>query len=213
MSNPLSSATKALFDAQLPDERQRAKRVILEAALQAFDERGVDATKIEDVRTRSGASVGSIYHHFGTKDGLVAALFFLALDSQLEGIDRACDAHTSLRDVVGALIFTYVTWVEVHPELARFLYAASPAMSSGAQAEALRTRNRDRYRELSRRVRAAMKAREIRALPAELVAPLIFGQTEAYARAWLAGRMDAPPSMHADLLAAAAWASLRVGMH
>ena len=46
---------------------------ILEAALEAFDATG--ATAIEEVRRRSGASVGSIYHHFGNVDGVVAALY------------------------------------------------------------------------------------------------------------------------------------------
>ncbi len=46
---------------------------ILAAALGAFAEKGFAAATIEDVRERSGASTGSIYHHFGDKEGLAAA--------------------------------------------------------------------------------------------------------------------------------------------
>ena len=56
-------------DATLPDRKQ----AILEAALAAFLQKGVLATTIDDVRERSGASVGSIYHHYGSKEGIAAA--------------------------------------------------------------------------------------------------------------------------------------------
>ncbi|HTO27428.1 MAG TPA: TetR family transcriptional regulator, partial [Devosia sp.] len=40
------------------------RRQILDAALSAFLERGYAATSIADIRARSGASTGSIYHFF-----------------------------------------------------------------------------------------------------------------------------------------------------
>ena len=63
LSAPTSEATT--------DRRQD----ILNAALACATEGGVDAVTIDGVRARCGASVGSIYHHFGNKDGIVAALF------------------------------------------------------------------------------------------------------------------------------------------
>jgi AcrR family transcriptional regulator len=55
------------------------RRAILEGALEAFTSKGFAAATVGDVRRLSGASVGSIYHHFGDKEGLAAALY-------LEGI-------------------------------------------------------------------------------------------------------------------------------
>jgi AcrR family transcriptional regulator len=43
------------------------KQEILDAALRGFAEKGLAGTTVEEVRRRSGASVGSIYHHFGDK--------------------------------------------------------------------------------------------------------------------------------------------------
>src|SRR2546421_8536565 len=51
------------------------RRAILEAALQCFLDRGYEATTIDDVRLASGASIGSIYHHFKGKEELAAALY------------------------------------------------------------------------------------------------------------------------------------------
>ena len=52
--------------ATLSGERRRTE--ILDAALRCFDRRGVTATTIEDIRAESGASIGSIYHQFTSKD-------------------------------------------------------------------------------------------------------------------------------------------------
>ena len=59
--------------AEAPTDRRQD---ILNAALACAAEGGVDAVTIDGVRARCGASVGSIYHHFGNRDGIVAALFF-----------------------------------------------------------------------------------------------------------------------------------------
>jgi AcrR family transcriptional regulator len=53
------------------DRRQQ----ILDAALRSFNEKGVAATTVDDVRRLSGASVGSLYHHFGGKDELAQELY------------------------------------------------------------------------------------------------------------------------------------------
>ena len=59
--------------------RSSRKQEILQAALACFTEFGVEATTIEMIRDRSGASIGSLYHHFGNRERIIAALY-------LEGI-------------------------------------------------------------------------------------------------------------------------------
>ena len=63
---------------------------ILDAATDVFASRGFTAATMADIVERSGASVGSIYHHFGGKKELFLAIFErLAAD-----IDRHIDAAT-----------------------------------------------------------------------------------------------------------------------
>jgi AcrR family transcriptional regulator len=47
---------------------------ILDAAEACFAERGYAGTSISEVCSRSGLPVGSIYHHFGNKEGLLVAV-------------------------------------------------------------------------------------------------------------------------------------------
>lgn len=57
---------------------------ILEAAIAVFAARGYTAATMADIVSRSGASIGSIYHHFGGKKELFLAIF----DQLAADIDR-----------------------------------------------------------------------------------------------------------------------------
>ena len=46
---------------------------VLNVVLEMLEEGGEAAVRIEDVRERSGVSIGSLYHHFGDRDGLIVA--------------------------------------------------------------------------------------------------------------------------------------------
>ena len=52
---------------------------ILDAALEAFTVHGYSATSMSDLRRTTGASTGSLYHHFPSKEHLAAALYLEAL--------------------------------------------------------------------------------------------------------------------------------------
>lgn len=57
-----------------PPSRPRSNRErILDVVLELLEAGGETAVRIDEVRDRSGASIGSIYHHFGDRDGLIVA--------------------------------------------------------------------------------------------------------------------------------------------
>lgn len=83
------------------------REAILEAALYAFLDHGVPGASIEAICTRASASVGSVYHHFGDKAGIAAAVYGDALDAYRSVfIDvpqrHPDDAQRGVRGVVGA---------------------------------------------------------------------------------------------------------------
>ena len=61
---------------------------ILDAATEVFATRGFTAATMADVVTGSGASIGSIYHHFGGKSELFLAIF----EQMADAVDRRIDA-------------------------------------------------------------------------------------------------------------------------
>ena len=61
---------------------------ILDAATEVFATRGFTAATMADVVAVSGASIGSIYHHFGGKSELFLAIF----EQMADAVDRRIDA-------------------------------------------------------------------------------------------------------------------------
>jgi AcrR family transcriptional regulator len=64
------------------------QRRILDAATEVFATRGFTAATMADLVAASGASIGSIYHHFGGKSELFLAIF----EQMADAIDRRIDA-------------------------------------------------------------------------------------------------------------------------
>jgi AcrR family transcriptional regulator len=77
-----SSARAETADAAKPPGAPRrwartdaTQQRILDAATMVFSARGFTATTMADIVAASGASIGSIYHHFGGKKELFLAIF------------------------------------------------------------------------------------------------------------------------------------------
>lgn len=68
-------------------ERQRANRdEVLDAAAEAFIERGYAATSIDDVADRLGCTKGRVYHYFRTKGELFLGVHQKALDLAIAAV-------------------------------------------------------------------------------------------------------------------------------
>ncbi|WP_228145041.1 TetR/AcrR family transcriptional regulator, partial [Acinetobacter baumannii] len=71
-------------------------------------ESGVEATTIEMIRDRSGASIGSLYHHFGNRERIIAALYLEGIGEYaalLEaGLIETLDAEACVRLFVTSYI-------------------------------------------------------------------------------------------------------------
>lgn len=81
---------------------------VLDAALVLFSERGYFNTAVPDLVERSGVSTGSIYHHFGDKQGVARALYTHLLEGMDASLAAVCaqyaTAHDQARGVI-ALLF------------------------------------------------------------------------------------------------------------
>src|SRR3954463_4288194 len=64
-----------------------ATRKVRNAALALFSRQGYRATSMRQIATRSGLSVGNLYHHFGSKEtifqGLIDDYWKILLDPEL----------------------------------------------------------------------------------------------------------------------------------
>src|SRR4030088_3565590 len=101
--------------------RPERPAAILAAALACFSEHGFAATTVEQIRERSGASIGSIYHHFGGKEQLAAELYVEGLRGYQQGLRGVLELHPDAEAAVRALVSHHQRWVEPNPKHAQFL--------------------------------------------------------------------------------------------
>ena len=208
LSATQAAGTDRLLERAFPDARQASRRNVLRHALGLFNANGVEATTIDDLKRASGQSVGTIYHHFKNKEGVVDALFFVAFDDQSRAIAERVEGLVDGRAAVDALIHAYAAWITTQPECARFVFLAREAVAQGPHAADLDQRLLDRYRPIDEALARDAEAGRILPLPADLIPSLVLGAVEFYARGWLAGRRQAAPSSHAPRFATSAWRSL-----
>jgi AcrR family transcriptional regulator len=200
-----------LIERIYPGRRSELKRTIMRQALACFNEVGIEATNIETIRAQCETSVGAIYHHFGNKEGLVAALFFAALEDQAALRDSFLKDAQTAQTGVAALIYSYVEWVDEQPDWARFMFQSRYAVSSGPFKDELLERNKQRNKQLLDWMSIEGRKEQFSHLPTELIPSLIIGSTESYSRAWLSGRVKKCPTAYRDFLAKAAWSSIMQG--
>ena len=78
-----------------PPARERPTRErVIDVVLALLEDGGEGAVRIDEVRDRSGVSIGSIYHHFDDRDGLIVA-------AQVHRFARYAEAEiAALSDIV-----------------------------------------------------------------------------------------------------------------
>ncbi|MDN6858156.1 TetR/AcrR family transcriptional regulator [Pseudomonas sp. CAN2814] len=189
--------------------RASRKDDILQAALACFSESGVDATTIEMIRDRSGASIGSLYHHYGNKERIIGALYLTGIGQYAALLDAGLEAAKSAETVVKLFVTSYIDWVSANPQWARFILHSRGRVEAGEVGEELREANRQQGRRIAELLAEHRKAGAFKALSAELFNSVVIGPTHDYARNWLAGRTRVDLIDCREQLAQIAWDSVR----
>lgn len=184
------------------------RREILAAALACFLERGVAAATIEEIRDRSGASVGSIYHHFGGKQELAAAVYLEGIRDYQEGFRRELRRHRDAESGIKGIVRYHLRWIAAHPDWARYLLHHREPEVLRASEGALEEMNRRLFAEVAAWAEERGGAGVV-GLPPDLANAMWLGPAQEFARHWLAGRAQTSIERAARVLAEAAWRSLR----
>ena len=155
------------------------RSAVLREAIALFNERGYDATSISDIASALGVTKSAIYHHFPSKESLLAA----ALDEALEGLSAAVDSAAaatsdgSAYDRLRASVAGAVTILVAHLPAVTLLLRVRG--NTEIEKSALKRRRRIDER-LAGVVRQAATEGELRAdLDPELVSRLAFGMVNS----------------------------------
>jgi len=204
--------TKAIAKSSDTGSRDKAtatrKQQVVAAALVCFTEKGVEKTTVADICRRSGCSVGSLYHHFGNKEGVAGELFIHAIELLNADLLQRLLRCRSVSSGVRMVVTQYSDWVTAHPHYARYLHSGEVEFTPAA-----RTRLRELYRAHISAVfewfHPYVIAGEMRTLPPETYVPLISGPIRDYTRQWLSGRVKKEPAAVKSVFAEAAWNAVK----
>jgi AcrR family transcriptional regulator len=194
---------------QEPRAATAARRAsVLAAALDCFGRQGLEGTTIQDIQRAANCSVGSLYHHFGSKEGIAEELFIDGIrqfnDGMVDQLKRCVGAEESVRTVVAYTC----DWMARNRELASYLHSRDIDFSPAARAR-LKEIYRGYLAEIFGWFAPFVASGEMRALPLETYVPLISGPTQEYVRRWLSGHCERPPGDVQALFADAAWNAVR----
>lgn len=96
---------------------------ILDAAREIVLRRGPRAASVAAIARASGAPVGTLYNRFGSRDGLLAAVWLRALGRFQEGALAAAGSQHDPLDRAQALAASSIEFAERHRDDARLLLA------------------------------------------------------------------------------------------
>jgi len=105
---------------------------ILQSALSLFSEKGYDATSVREICAASGITKPTLYHFYGSKEGVYRALVDGTLERVREDMAGAVDSEGSLRERLRRLTSTYFEAAKGEPDLARFILALTHDPPSSA---------------------------------------------------------------------------------
>lgn len=158
---------------------------VLDAALRLYASSGEAGLTLGAITSTSSVSSGSIYHHFGSLDGVVAALALRSLEQLLKELGTALLQATDARSGIRAVVLAYLDFVRAHPDAARLVHSVTADRLGMARAREIRDTQEARLTPITLWIHAHQEAGELAQLPAPLIESLALGPVVAVVRRWL----------------------------
>ena len=178
-------------------------RRLIEAATEAFAERGYHATTTRDIATRVGMSPAALYVHFPSKVALLAQISRLGHEAAAELVDGAIDGAAGPVGALRAVAARFSAWHAEHHRVARIVQNELAALPEADLQEVMRLRQHIERR-VEEQLRAGVAAGVMAVDDTRAVARAVLSLTVDVAR-WYdpAGREtpEAIGALHAELAA------------
>lgn len=170
---------------------------ILTAALDLFVENGFHNVSIHEVQKRAQVSIGSIYNHFGGKEGVAQALYKHILNEMDELVESVMAEFPTPWQQCEAIIRQLFEHTETHRNIIAFVFHAKHTefISQGPL-----TCHSAAFSKMRTIVRNGIEAGEFVALEPWLLTSSIFGGAIRMIQLRLDGVIEQPLPLYADML-------------
>jgi AcrR family transcriptional regulator len=113
------------IDGPLPESSRR----MMEAAVDAFAERGYHATTTRDIATRVGLSPAALYVHFPSKQALLTEISRQGHEAAVELVETSMVGIDDPLGRLQAVIHAFAAWHAEHHQVARVVQAELSALA------------------------------------------------------------------------------------
>ncbi|ROO88347.1 TetR family transcriptional regulator [Actinocorallia herbida] len=160
---------------------------LLEVALAVFAREGREGFTMSAVIKESGVSSGSLYHHFGSFDGLAAALYARCMGGLLTSVVTALEECAEAADGARAVPAAYLAFAREHRDEMAFIHASAYAAFLPAHAGTVAAVKDPLLARMTDWLAPHVAAGRIADLPPALMEMLLIGPVAETVRRWLAG--------------------------
>ncbi len=189
---------------------EKRKSQILAAALESFTTIGFAHATMGDVCTKAGVSTGSLYHHFGSKEQLGAALYVAGLRDFQAGFFTELEQHHKAERGIRGCVSYYFDWVVRNPTWARYLTNHQEARFLSHEKDAIDELSESFVADLAGWLLPFVERGEVQRMPRGMYPPILMGPCSDVVRRWLGNQDTKDPKAMEQALADAAWNSFRV---
>jgi len=183
--------------------KQQMAAAILDAAQEAFAADGYEAASVEKIAEAADVAVGSVYNHFGSKEGLLWAVAERALEVDERYMDAAYRPDLSPREQIQAAGKWFFRFAIDHPEPFRLLAFPHrpPEGPAAAIAERVAARVDEQNQRLVAAIRAGIEAGELRDVAPEEAATFLWAAWNGVlALGWRPDKLKRSPAQLKALL-------------
>lgn len=189
------------------NEQSEIRARALESALRLFAEKGYFNTTIPDLVAHSGVSIGSIYKHFGDKEGVARTLLETLIEEIYQQQHLVLVSHQGAQARYEALARWMCQLTLDYPQVMGFvLYARHQAFLPDSSSIC----SSKPFMLLRDEMAAGMARGEIRRMDVMVAASVAFGSVLRLMQLHLDGALSKPLMDYLDELLAACWRAIAV---
>jgi AcrR family transcriptional regulator len=184
---------------------RNAREQVLETAIRLFTRQGYFNTSIPDIVRESGVSTGSIYHHFGDKEGIAKALFEMLVTRMEAALDDIERQHDTVQARCRAVIELLFRITEDEPEVMAYMLFVKHKEFMPGMASVCSSRP---FRHMREMVARGMETGEVRPMDTLVAASSMFGGALRMINLRLDGILERPLDEYLDEIWSCAWRSV-----
>lgn len=173
-------------------QKQSTRERILEAAEEAFGDKGYHETLVDEIVDRTSLSKGGVYFHFPSKEDLFFAVLDRLADRLVSRARAAAERETSPLAAVDAALTTVVSTLGRRRRLARLILLHGYSMGSAFEKKRVEVFDRFAW-VIESNLDDAVVSGEVAPVDTALVARLWLGAVNEVVVNWLY-RGDSPPA-------------------